>query len=424
MTSPLSIEEWKSQSNADPVRAAETYWSNLKQVSQTERERVFSHLPDLDNLKNAFTSSVSKSRGQLSGVPYLLKDLFDYPNTPTTASSIFLEEVRPAPPEESAISRDIRAHGAVFGGKTQLNEFAYGLSGENLHYGNCPHPFIEGALSGGSSSGSAWAVARGIAPIGFGTDTGGSIRVPAAWCGLFGLRLSPDAWSTQGCFPLAPSFDTAGWFCSSVEDFNASFAALVTPQNEPRELKGLDLTDRKRLGESAFNEAILDAYSILQVRVDAAFSEAFENATLEASKRFSVLQSVEALEVHKDWIKDRKPQYDPAVWQRISRASAWTAGEIATAKQGEAEIVSFFESAFKEYDFVTLPASWTSAISASEHTDDYRSQLLELTSPGSLARLPIFTIPIRRENGESTGIQVLYRDPKSDLPLQIIQAIS
>ncbi|MEC7906599.1 MAG: amidase family protein [Verrucomicrobiota bacterium] len=424
MTSPRSIEEWKALSAEDPEKSANTYWANLDRIPQSDRTRIFSLLPNLPSLKDAFTSSVSKASGQIAGVPYLLKDLFDFPNTATTASSTFLEEVRPGPHGDSAVSHDLRERGAVFGGKTQLNEFAYGLSGENLHYGNCPHPFIAGALSGGSSSGSAWAVSRGIAPIGFGTDTGGSIRVPAAWCGLFGLRLSPDRWSKEGCFPLAPSYDTAGWFCSSAEDFKTSFKVLVTGLGVPRDLKGLDLTDRKKLESSDYNRRILDTYSKLRATTDNAYSEAYASATLELSKHFSVLQSAEALEVHKDWLEERRHQYDPVVWQRIARARDWTAEDIEAAKKGEEKIMSFFDAAFEEYDFITLPASWTSAISAKEHTDAYRSQLLDLTSPGSLARLPIFTIPIRNGSGESTGIQILYRDPKSDVPLRIIEAIS
>ena len=131
MTSPRSIEEWKALSTKDPERSAVAYSSKLEQVPQSDRKRVFSHLPEHSSLVDAFASSVSNSAGPLAGVPYLLKDLFDFPNTPTTDSSIFLEEVRPGPHEESAVSIDTRGQGAVFGGKTQLNEFAYGLSGEN-----------------------------------------------------------------------------------------------------------------------------------------------------------------------------------------------------------------------------------------------------------------------------------------------------
>lgn len=424
MISPRSIEEWKALSAEDAEKSAYTYWSNLNRIPQSDRTRIFSHLPDLSSLNDAFSKSVSRSTGHLTGVPYLLKDLFDFPNTATTASSTFLEEVRPGPHKGSAVSHDLRECGAVFGGKTQLNEFAYGLSGENLHFGNCPHPFMAGTLSGGSSSGSAWAVSRGIAPIGFGTDTGGSIRVPAAWCGLFGLRLCPDRWSKKGCFPLAPSFDTAGWFCSSTEDFKTSFTTLIAGLGSPRGLKGLDLTNRKKLDSSEHSHLILDTYSKLQVTTDNSHSEAFAHATSGASKHFSVLQSAEALEIHKDWLEERQHQYDPVVWQRIARARDWTAEDIAAAKKGEEKVMSFFDAAFGEYDFITLPASWTSAISAKDHTDAYRSQLLDLTSPGSLARLPIFTIPIRNVSDGPTGIQILYRDPKSDLPLRIIEAIS
>ena len=127
----------------------------------------------------------------LHDIPYLLKDLFDLAGVPTRAGSTFLDKIRPTPTHDSRIASALARLGAVCAGKTHLVEFASGLTGENPHFGDCPHPRWPDRLSGGSSSGSAALVAAGVAPLSIGTDTGGSVRVPAAWCGLYGFRLTP-----------------------------------------------------------------------------------------------------------------------------------------------------------------------------------------------------------------------------------------
>jgi len=140
----------------------------------------------------------------LTGIPYLLKDLFDLTGVPTRAGSTFLDKVRPTPNHDCRIASELTRLGAACAGKTHLVEFASGLTGENPHYGDCPHPHRPDRLSGGSSSGSAALVAAGVAPLAIGTDTGGSVRVPAAWCGLYGFRLTPGDELIRDAVPSRP----------------------------------------------------------------------------------------------------------------------------------------------------------------------------------------------------------------------------
>lgn len=420
---PHSIPEWKQLAASDPELAATTLIDRIAAIAPNVRRSVFASLPNQDTLTEYFSKS-SNTDKTLSGVPFLLKDLYDFPGVPTTASSSFLSEIRPIPPTEAALSKALRSQGAVYAGKTHLNEFAYGLSGENPTYGNCPHPIFPTRLSGGSSSGSAWAVRSGIVPIAAGTDTGGSIRVPAAWCGLFGIRLTPAHWAATGCFPLAPTFDTPGWFTATSQDMATSIETLLAPmKSKTRTFKGVNLLSSIKDLSSEFRAKSLDTLESLNAQNDPSVTESFRVASKSIVKHYSILQSIEAFKVHRPWLDAQKFRYDPAVWQRIDRGRHWTPAQIEDARTGENAIKAFFTSCFKEYDFIVLPATQSPAISAAEHTDLFRSDLLALNAPGSFARCPVLTIPIHLKSGESQGLQILYRDENSDLPLRILERL-
>ena len=154
-------------------------------------------------------------------------DLFDAAGMPTFAGSTFLPDVRPAGSRDGAFVTAMHQAGAVLAGKSHMHEFAYGTTGENPHYGDVERPGFPDRTTGGSSSGSAALVAAGVVPLALGSDTGGSVRLPAAFCGLFGYRLTPrDAWISDA-LPLSQSYDTAGWFTANAGDMRASLAALL-----------------------------------------------------------------------------------------------------------------------------------------------------------------------------------------------------
>ncbi len=422
---PKSISDWQELAHASPERAARALLDSIASIPQSTRDRVFAAVPTLPAITAHFAESCQTPSNPLSGVPFLLKDLYDFPGYPTTASSSFLAELRPEPSSESALSASLREAGAVFAGKTHLNEFAYGLSGENLTFGDCPHPVFPERVSGGSSSGSAWAVRSGIVPVATGTDTGGSIRVPAAWCGLFGLRLSPNEWSSKGCFPLAPSFDTAGWFTATAADMAKVIKTLIPTDSERRsKARGISLIDAVPNLPDEFRNRCTDTLERLNVTKEASANASYLDSTRNVASHYAVLQSIDAFNVHKSWLDSHKCRYDPVVWQRLDRGRNWTEDQINAACRGEAATRSFFDTCFKEYDFIVLPATQSPAISAKQHTDAFRNELLAITAPGSFARCPVLTIPIPLKNGESMGLQILYENEKSDLPLRLIERLA
>ncbi len=306
----------------------------IRNIPEARRRSVFASLrsPELIRAEEA---EFRRKQLPLAGTSCFLKDTYDVTGLPTRASSRFLERVRPGPHDDGALAKKLRALGVCILGKTHMNEFAYGLDGANPHYGDCPHPFLPGHCSGGSSSGSAWVVAKGLVPLAFGTDTGGSIRVPAAFCGLAGLRIPPNAWSKDGCFPLSPGFDTAGWFTRTLPEMARFTRHLLDLPPAPASAQPLRVLNA------------VPGHPILTPFVDRYFPRAVARADFadpqQAEARlhaFSVLQSREAMEVHNAWIDTYADEYDPKVRALILRARAWTDAEIAQAMQMEKDLQS------------------------------------------------------------------------------------
>lgn len=169
--------------------------------------------------------------GDLCGIPFAVKDNIDWLGLVTTAGSpkaYSKKASKNAPVLQGLIDR-----GAIPIGKANMNEWAVGLTGENTHFGNIPNPHLDGCLSGGSSSGSARAVAMGIVPMALGSDTGGSIRMPAAWCGIVGLRPSSESFSLDGVVPRSRSLDVVGPLVNSLEDCDYFLGSAFTPKSRP-----------------------------------------------------------------------------------------------------------------------------------------------------------------------------------------------
>lgn len=172
--------------------------------------------------------------GDLCGIPFAVKDNIDWHGLNTSAGSpkAYLHKASSSAP----VLQGLIDRGAIPIGKTNLNEWAVGLTGENAHFGNVMNPHLKGCLSGGSSSGSARAVAMGIVPMALGSDTGGSIRMPAAWCGIVGLRPSSDSFSLDGVVPRSRTLDVVGPLVNSVEDCNYFLGNSFLPKSTPTDL--------------------------------------------------------------------------------------------------------------------------------------------------------------------------------------------
>ena len=389
------------------------YWQQLDDDVWVERLRNRLRSLSPEEKKASIACSLSEehwreqletSHGPLARIPIALKDLFDFQGLPTTASSLFLSEVRgSAASADSALVQRLKSLGGVVVVKTHLNEFAYGLDGRNPHFGDCPHPFLPGRVSGGSSSGSAFLVARGVVPLAVGTDTGGSIRVPASYCALYGYRARPG-WVTEGCFPLAPRFDTVGWLTSNLGDLLSVLQAMNAPGIEGFE-------EKARLGIEPVGFKFPEPFLAFSTAKGFVFAPAL-NATFTAqladwTKCFTVLQSTQAWEIHSRWMEDYRERYDPLVWKRIIRGKRWTDKEQNWARITLERFHQFCHEAFGAYVMVGLPATPSAAPTyEAAVSEKLRSQTLELNVLGSLGGFPALIMPIPGLE-EPVGMQVL-----------------
>lgn len=350
--------------------------------------------------------------GGLLNKPFMVKDLFDVAGWPTTASSTFYASLRPVPDTSAALVKRLLEAGAVCVGKTHLNEFAYGLSGENPHYGDCPHPVDPTCLSGGSSSGSAYAVAKGWVPFAAGTDTGGSIRVPAAFCGVWGVRYIP--WFlVEGCLPLAPSFDTVGFLCdgpATLYELNAHLLAATGNAEEAKApVRSLGVLRPEWCSSRESFDAYKQAYSERGIVIDKDLSWEMGVWIKQLPQAFNVLQSLEALEVHAHWLDRYKLEYDPVVWARIDRARRWDRGVIEDALLLRETFRNWIMKVLGDSCHLVMPAVPRTSPEKTQLSETFRQQLLRLTVPASMAGLPVITEPLpMEEDGRWTlGLQHL-----------------
>ena len=234
MRGAAEIAELVGRGELDPVA-----------VVEEALERIAAHAALNAVLVTTGERALARARagvsGRLAGVPLLVKDLIDVAGTRTTfGSKIYADRIAET---TAPCVRALEAEGAIIVATTLCDEFAWGVGGQNPHLGNTQNPSVPGRITGGSSSGNAAGLAVGMGALAVGTDTGGSVRLPAAGCGVVGFKTPHGAISTAGVFPLAPSLDTVGPMARSVEDCALAWSVLTgEPVPEPR-LEG------KRIGK-------------------------------------------------------------------------------------------------------------------------------------------------------------------------------
>lgn len=346
----------------------------------------------------------------LYGLPISLKDCFDLAGFPTTCGSRFYARNSSRSAHDSGVVLRLRAQGAVVIGKTHLNSLAYGITGENADYGDCLQPGSDTLLTGGSSSGAAASVLEGSAYAAVGTDTGGSLRVPAALCGLASYRVSLHFgrrlgfW--QGCVPLSPSFDTFGWIFRDLRDaalFAEGFLGLSLPR------KG-DLRVRIACPNDDFvhdcDPVVRAAYAEWQRRLmhlGATMVSCDTSFWNEALSIFSPIQAQEAAAIHRGRTGGDYSCFEPAIAERLAWGASISAAELEGLRVQHGLFRERMDEILHETEFLMVPCSPLSRLEAGADHAQTRLRILRYTTPMSLAGVPVVTLPGKR----GAGIQLV-----------------
>jgi amidase len=301
----------------------------------------------------------------------------------------------------------LRKAGATMVGKTITDELAFSLEGANAHYGTPINPCCPDRIPGGSSSGSAVAVAGGLADLAIGTDTGGSVRVPASFVGVFGFRPTHDAISAAGVVPFAPSYDTVGWFARDAATLAAVGEVLLPPASPPP-------IRRFRLVRDAFALADPDVSAMLRERCRA-FDIAdeitlFDNAEQEWLECYRVLQGAEIWRQLGSWIESAKPRFGDAIAPRFADAATITPAEIARFAPIRAAMAARVKAALDDGTGLLMPTAPCIALrkdaAPSEISEFYRRALV-LTAVAGHAGVPQISLPAGRIDGCPVGLSIL-----------------
>jgi amidase len=351
-------------------------------------------------------------RGPLAGHTFAVKDIYDVAGQKTGfGSPDWLRTHEPAARTAPAVQALLDA-GADLIGKTLSDEMAWSLTGENAHYGTPVNPNAPGRIPGGSSSGSVSAVAAGIVDFAIGSDTGGSVRLPASFCGVLGLRPTHGRIPMDGVRPLAPSFDTCGWFARDAALFGRVGRVLLRDD-------GIAAMPRKALlAQDAFalaGEAVAHALkpAIAQVEALVGTPEAVTVAEEPLSQwmdYFRVLQSAEAWAQHGEWVTRENPQFGPGVKERFAWAASVDARSVANAKMRREDITRRMAALLPGATVLLVPSAPGIAPlrnSPSQVLDDLRARALAILSIAGLARLPQVSVPVARLEGCPLGLSLI-----------------
>ena len=394
-------------SEISPLAAAEQHLARANSNSghnvyiAMDRERA---LREADELPRRFAG---QAKPLLYGMPISLKDCFDLAGTVTTAGTKFYAQHNAPAREDSAVAARLKEVGAIIIGKTNLHPLAYGITGENPDYGDATQPRDAMLLTGGSSSGAAASVQEGSAAAGIGTDTGGSIRVPAALCGLAGYRASIELAHERGLWRggvhLSQAFDTLGWLFQDLSDGPLLASALFGLQFSPADSANAADTQRKiRIGIVA-PEFVHDAEPVVMQGLahwtdrlrdaGAEFSTIDSSYWREAWDIYAPIQASEAAKIHAAPTAGDYSCFEPRIAERLAWGAALPAAEVEQFRVRRAAFRERADAVLREFDFVMLPCSPVARLVAEADHTNARKAILSYTTPMSLTGAPVVTLP-------------------------------
>ena len=374
------------------------------------------------------------SLGPLDGSIVTIKDLFDVAGEPTRAGSkILAEEARPATADAPVVRR-LRRAGAVIVAKTNMTEFALGGIGANPHFGTPGNPSDRARVPGGSSSGAAVTAADGMCEIAIGTDTGGSVRIPAALCGLVGFKPSRQRVPTDGAFPLSTTLDSIGPLSRTVTDCTRADAILSNEDFAPLEpipLAGLRFGIAQGLPLESLDETVSAAFAAALKSLGAAGVRLTDETLPQLDEMREVnayggIVQPEACAIHRDRIKRRAADIDPNVRVRLERGCAVSAADYFDMMQARTRLVRAMDQWLTALDVLVMPTTPIVAPTIAEVTgwEGYAARntlVLRNTSIGNFFDLCGISLPLKAKL--PVGLMLMARNGQDRTLLRIAAAV-
>ncbi|GLY89512.1 amidase [Actinoallomurus iriomotensis] len=369
-------------------------------------------------------------RGPLHGIPVAVKDVVDTAGLRTTMGSRhFADRV---PDRDATCVRRLRAAGAVIIGKTATHEFAYGPTGDRAAGGATRNPYRPERMAGGSSSGSAAAVAAGVVPVSVGTDTGGSVRIPAALCGVVGLKPSHGAVPVDGVYPVAPSLDTVGPLARTAADCRLLWNVLAgrtaaERDDAPPMVRRVGWIPPDTIHPTS--PRVAEAARACLAGGGIAVEEVAVPEAAALARAYHTIQGSEVYAVHADRMATAADLYDEEVAERLrgaARVRGWEYVRACDLRDRAREAVA---ALLRVHDLLALPTVPIPAppldarARAGDAGADVRTALLALTSPWSVLGLPAVTLPAGLVDGLPAGLQLMAPVGGEELLLAVAQEL-
>jgi amidase len=361
--------------------------------------------------RHTHAAVAGRRHGPLQGLTMAVKDVFDIAGHRTgNGHPLWLETHPPAVHTAAAVDRLLEA-GASLVGKTHTDEMAYSLNGENVHYGTPINPKAPGRIPGGSSSGSAAAVAGALVHFALGTDCGGSVRLPASYCGIYGIRTSHGLVSTDGVVKLAPSFDTIGWFARDAGLLRRIADPLLPQASAFVPTRLLISTDAFATAGSAIRDALAQPVStIRQTFGQVQELSVYGDVPATFADSFRILQGAEIAQQHGAWIDRHSPTFGPGIRERFLWIRTIDPEAVASATLVRERFARHMDALLGDDALLILPTAPGIAPplrTPAAELETFRARAFALLSIAGLARLPQVSLPLGTLEGCPLGLSLL-----------------
>lgn len=437
--SKIDITQLAEQLRNGKLTSKQITQASLESIRQLDAQvNAFCYINTVEALKQAehadqlFAQGVDL--GLLQGIPVAIKDNIETKHMPTTMGSALFKDY--IPQQDADCVKHLKQAGAIIVGKTNTHEFAYGPTGDCSYHGVTHNPWDLTKISGGSSCGSAVAVATGMVPIAIGTDTGGSIRIPASLTGVIGFKPSYERLAKTGVYPLSQTLDHLGILGKTAVDIKIVFESLIKHEKKAQNISYIQaktkvawiaieqMTDH--FDSSQYEEIKIKAFHLLGNKIENLALDLHHSFT-EIGGCFSAIQNAEAFRIHQQNIENNPQLFQTEVRERLLTSKHTTGWEYLNAMSLRTQYQQKMAKLFKMYDFLIMP---TLPISATNIGQRYiylngkqiniKNALLSLTCPWNVLGFPACSIPIKGSKNMPFGLQVIAMNQEDDKLIQFI----